>query len=125
MPGWLEDAENGLTDAFHMLLAGLAEDLRHLDDRIDTVTANIENQVQTDAGGEALDDIAREIYDRMPLVLDDQSLEAWLDPVLTEREAIRAALNHLEAEALAAWPVSTRVNRSNQEGAYLVERVIP
>lgn len=31
-----------------MLLVRLAEDLRHLDDRIDTVTANIEHQVQTD-----------------------------------------------------------------------------
>ncbi len=48
LPRWLEDAENGLSDAFRVLLAGLAEDLRHLDDRIDTVTASIEHQVQTD-----------------------------------------------------------------------------
>ena len=37
-----------LTDAFRVLLAGLAEDLRHPDDRIETVTASIEHQVQTD-----------------------------------------------------------------------------
>lgn len=48
LPRWLEDAENGLSDAFRVLLAGLAEDLRHLDDRIDTVTAGIEQQVQAD-----------------------------------------------------------------------------
>ena len=30
LPRWLEDAENGLTDDFRVLLAGLAEDLRHL-----------------------------------------------------------------------------------------------
>ncbi|UYG06061.1 IS110 family transposase [Halomonas sp. M4R1S46] len=32
MPRWLEDAENGLTDDFRILLAGLADDLRYLDD---------------------------------------------------------------------------------------------
>ena len=59
----------------------------------------------------------------MPLVLDDESLDAWLDPALTERDAIRAAVHHLEADALVAWPVSTRVNRSDQEGGSLVEPV--
>ena len=34
VPGWLEDAENGLTDEFRVLLADLAADLRQLDDRI-------------------------------------------------------------------------------------------
>ncbi|QFU00981.1 Putative SOS response-associated peptidase YedK [Halomonas sp. THAF5a] len=69
--------------------------------------------------------IAREIHDRMPLVLDDQSLEAWLNPDLGERDAIRAAVHHLEAAALTAWPVSTRVNRSDQEGAGLMEPLAP
>ncbi len=69
--------------------------------------------------------IARDIHDRMPLVLDDRSLEAWLDPGLVERDAIRAAVHHLEAEALTAWPVSTRVNRSDHEGASLVEPLAP
>jgi len=48
LPRWLEDAENGLTDDFRILLAGLAEDLRHLDDRIATVTARIERHAQAD-----------------------------------------------------------------------------
>ncbi len=48
LPRWLEETENGLTDAFRVLLAGLAEDLRHLDDRITTVTAGIERQAKAD-----------------------------------------------------------------------------
>ena len=48
LPRWLEDAENGLTDDFRVLLAGLADDLRHLDDRIATVTDRIERHAQTD-----------------------------------------------------------------------------
>nr|WP_082709004.1 IS110 family transposase [Marinobacterium profundum] len=34
LPCWLEDGENGLTDAFRALLYGLADDLRFLDDRM-------------------------------------------------------------------------------------------
>ncbi|MGM0985107.1 MAG: SOS response-associated peptidase family protein [Pseudomonadota bacterium] len=69
--------------------------------------------------------IACDIHDRMPLVLYDRSLEAWLDPDLAERDAIRASVNHLAADSLTAWPVSTRVNRSDQEDPSLVEPLDP
>lgn len=49
LPRWLEDAESGLSDAFRILLAGLAEDLQRLDGRIATVTTGIEQQARTDA----------------------------------------------------------------------------
>ncbi|WP_372614373.1 SOS response-associated peptidase, partial [Halomonas sp.] len=65
--------------------------------------------------------IAREIHDRMPLVLDDASLAAWLDPDLVERDAIRGAVRHLEADAFTAWPVSLRVNRVANDDPSLIE----
>ena len=34
LPGWLEDASNGLTPQFRALLSGLYEDLRRLDERV-------------------------------------------------------------------------------------------
>jgi transposase len=37
LPEWLEDATNGLSDRFRRLLAGLAEDLRGLDERIEVL----------------------------------------------------------------------------------------
>ena len=37
LPEWLEDATNGLSDRFRRLLAGLAEDLRRLDERIEAL----------------------------------------------------------------------------------------
>lgn len=49
LPRWLEDAENGLTDDFRVLLSGLAEELRYLDERIATVTERIERHAQTDS----------------------------------------------------------------------------
>ncbi len=46
LPRWLEDAQNGLTDAFRVLLAGLAEDLRSLDDRITGLDERIAQSVK-------------------------------------------------------------------------------
>jgi transposase len=42
IPNWLEDAENGLTERFRRLLAGLVEDLRRLDERIGELDTEIE-----------------------------------------------------------------------------------
>ena len=41
LPEWLEDATTGLSDRFRRLLAGLAEDLRRLDVRIDELDAEL------------------------------------------------------------------------------------
>lgn len=48
LPRWLEDAENGLSDAFRALLAGLAEDLRYLNDRIAVLDECIAQSVKDD-----------------------------------------------------------------------------
>ena len=48
LPDWLEDAENGLTGNFRVLLADLADDLRHLDDRITRLDGQIEQTVKQD-----------------------------------------------------------------------------
>lgn len=63
----------------------------------------------------------QQIHARMPLVLDDASLTAWLDPHLCEREAISAAVHHLPVTQLISWPVSTRVNRATQDDPSLIE----
>ncbi|WP_250148384.1 SOS response-associated peptidase [Halomonas jincaotanensis] len=57
----------------------------------------------------------------MPLALDAESLEPWLDPDLTDRETIRNVVHHLAAGLITHWPVSTRVNRpGNDEDAALI-----
>ena len=48
LPKWLEDAGNGLTDAFRVLLADLATDLRYLDERIVSLDERIEQTVKDD-----------------------------------------------------------------------------
>ena len=48
LPQRLENGENGLTDDFRALLADLADDLRHLDDRIADLDERIEASVKND-----------------------------------------------------------------------------
>jgi len=48
LPDWLEDAENGLTDNFRVLLADLADDLRYLDERIANLDEWIAQGVKDD-----------------------------------------------------------------------------
>ncbi|WP_192035149.1 SOS response-associated peptidase [Halomonas sp. YLGW01] len=64
---------------------------------------------------------AREIHDRMPLLLNDDSLRTWLDSTLQERDAIRSAVHHLDADTLTHWPVSTRINRPTHDDPRLIE----
>ncbi len=48
LPRWLEDADNGLSGPFRVLLNGLAEDLRYLDDRIQALDDCITESVRQD-----------------------------------------------------------------------------
>jgi transposase len=48
IPGWLEDAENGLTDMFRRLLHGLWEDLSTLDKRIAELDKEIKRLARND-----------------------------------------------------------------------------
>lgn len=54
---------------------------------------------------------ATDVHDRMPLILDDASLEHWLAPDLADRETIRSMVHHLDSDLIEHWPVSTLVNK--------------
>lgn len=54
IPEWLEDAENGLSDRFRRLLAGLADDLRQLDNRILELDKEISLLVQDSSAAQRL-----------------------------------------------------------------------
>lgn len=55
---------------------------------------------------------AAEVHDRMPLILDDASLEPWLDPELTVRETFLPVLRHLDVSLIDHWAVSRAVDRA-------------
>ena len=55
-------------------------------------------------------ELLRPIHDRMPVILAPADIDAWLDAE-RPREAAQALLRPCPAAALAAYPVSTRVNK--------------
>ena len=63
------------------------------------------------------------IHPRMPVVLDEASLEGWLDPSRKDRDAIKAAARPIDVAALRAWPVDSRVNRPANDDPELIQAV--
>ncbi len=59
----------------------------------------------------ATDDL-RALHDWMPVVLPRTAEALWLDPALTDPNAVLPLLRHPDAARLRRWPVSPAVNRS-------------
>lgn len=56
-------------------------------------------------------DAVAKLHDRMPVILAADAWEAWLDPGLEDAETLAALLTVYPAHALAEHPVSTLVNK--------------
>lgn len=70
---------------------------------------------------EATDDLGR-IHDRMPLVVDRDQRDRWLDP-RTSTDELPGLLRPAQQSGLTAFPVSTAVGNVANNGAELVEPV--
>lgn len=62
--------------------------------------------------------LPKELHDRMPVVLQQESARAWL---AGEHGILQAVTGN--PPEFQAWPVSSRVNNSRTEGPELIERV--
>ena len=61
------------------------------------------------------------IHDRMPVILPPDAYTAWLDPTVRDVESVQALLMPYPADAMTAYPVSTRVNNPAFDAPQLVE----
>lgn len=61
------------------------------------------------------------LHDRMPVILGRDAVAPWLDPAVTDFGRVRGSLRPFPSERLIAFPVSTRVNRTSEEGRGLIE----
>ncbi|MGC2193739.1 MAG: SOS response-associated peptidase [Terriglobales bacterium] len=50
------------------------------------------------------------VHDRMPVILDRDSYDLWLDPGMRDVAAASALLKPYDAKAMGCYPVSTRIN---------------
>ena len=65
------------------------------------------------------------IHDRMPVILTEDSWDRWLDVRIDERATLDPLLEPVPDELIETWPVSTMVNRADNNGPELVDRVEP
>ena len=57
--------------------------------------------------------VLKEIHDRSPVLVPEESWDAWLDPEMRDAEAARALLRPVPDDLLDAYPVSRDVNDAN------------
>jgi putative SOS response-associated peptidase YedK len=69
--------------------------------------------------------VLAEIHDRMPLVLPRTAWQRWLDPAVTDPADVLAPWDEAAGEHLELRPVATLVNKVDNNGPELLERVEP
>lgn len=68
-------------------------------------------------------DVLVPIHDRMPVMLAEPTWDTWLDPANADGAELESLLVPAPDEWLEVYPVSTRVNKPDNNDASLVERV--
>lgn len=66
-------------------------------------------------------DLLRPVHDRMPVILQRQDYELWLDPEMQQPERLQALLRPYSADAMTHYAVSARVNNPKNNSADCVQ----
>jgi len=66
----------------------------------------------------------RPIHDRMPVILEPEDFERWLDPGKQDPLDLLRLLRPVPSEGLEAYPVSKAVNSPRNGGKGLIERPV-
>jgi putative SOS response-associated peptidase YedK len=61
--------------------------------------------------------LAEDLHDRMPVIVPPDKYELWLNPDVTDFEAIRDVLNPYNPKLMSRYPVSTKLNNSRNDDA--------
>jgi putative SOS response-associated peptidase YedK len=63
------------------------------------------------------------VHDRMPVILQRDDYDLWLDPGMTDVEAVSHLLKPFDACVMRSYPVSSRVNQVQNDDAECAEPV--
>jgi putative SOS response-associated peptidase YedK len=61
--------------------------------------------------------VASSVHDRMPVILDPDNYDLWLDPGMTNVEAVSEMLKPYDARQMRCYPISTRINHVANDDA--------
>lgn len=65
------------------------------------------------------------IHDRMPVILRPEDYELWLDPGVVNPNRVSDCLQPFDARLMKKYPVSARVNRSENDGPECGQEITP
>lgn len=51
------------------------------------------------------------VHDRMPVILDRETYDLWLDPGMTNTQVVSELLKPYDARLMRSYPISTRINQ--------------
>jgi putative SOS response-associated peptidase YedK len=61
--------------------------------------------------------LVSDLHDRMPVIVQPDKYDLWLDPDVTNFELIRGIMKPYDAELMRRYPVSRRLNNSQNDDA--------
>lgn len=64
------------------------------------------------------------VHDRMPVILDPDAYDRWLDPAVRKSDDLTALLRPYPAAAMTSHSVSLNVNKPTQDGAELITPLV-
>lgn len=68
--------------------------------------------------------LVAEVHDRMPAILGIEDYDQWLDPGVTEPERVADCLNPFNARLMKRYPVSSHVNRPENDDPVCAQEVL-
>jgi putative SOS response-associated peptidase YedK len=106
------------TDGRHLAMAGLYEIWRDRSKPEDDPQAFVWSSTVITTTAE---DHLGHIHDRMPLLVERDRWDRWLDPQVADRDELLGLLVPAAPGRLEAYPVSTEVNNVQNNGAHLLD----
>jgi putative SOS response-associated peptidase YedK len=85
---------------------------------IDGETMNTCTIITTEAN-----ELMQPIHERMPVILESENYDLWLDPTVQKPEFLQTLLKPLETDLLKTYPVSTKVNNPRNDGSECLESI--
>ena len=61
--------------------------------------------------------VTSNVHDRMPVILDPENYDLWLDPGMNNTDAVCDLLQPFDARRMRCYPVSTRINHAATDDA--------
>lgn len=68
-------------------------------------------------------DLIKSIHDRMPVILDEEQAKLWLNPLISDKQALKDILKPYDSKEIELYEVSAKVNNAKYDESDLIEPI--